>query len=34
MSDNLDRLRTALSDRYAIEEEFGAGSMATVYQAP
>ncbi len=31
---NLDRLKTALSDRYAIEEELGAGGMATVYQAP
>ena len=30
LNDNLDRLRTALSDRYAIEEELGAGGMATV----
>jgi len=29
MSDNLDRLRTALSDRYAIQKELGAGGMAT-----
>ena len=34
MSDNLDRLRTALSDRYAIQKELGAGGMATVYLAP
>ena len=34
MSDNLDPLKTALSDRYAIEEELGAGGMATVYLAP
>ncbi len=31
--DLLDRLQTALSDRYAIEEEIGAGGMATVYLA-
>ena len=29
----LDRLKTALSDRYAIEKEIGAGGMATVYLA-
>jgi hypothetical protein len=29
----LDRLKTALSDRYAIEDELGAGGMATVYLA-
>jgi serine/threonine-protein kinase len=28
-----DRLRTALSDRYSIERELGAGGMATVYLA-
>ena len=33
MPDNLDRLKTALADRYAIEEELGAGGMATVYLA-
>ncbi len=30
---DLDRLTTALSDRYAIEREVGAGGMATVYLA-
>ena len=29
----LDRLRTALSDRYTLERELGAGGMATVYLA-
>ncbi len=29
----LDRLRAALSDRYALERELGAGGMATVYLA-
>jgi len=29
----LDRLKTALADRYAIQEELGAGGMATVYLA-
>src|SRR4051812_23747963 len=33
MSDTLDRLRAALSDRYAIERELGQGGMATVYLA-
>ena len=33
MIDNLDRLKTALADRYAIQEELGAGGMATVYLA-
>ena len=33
MPDNLDRLKTALADRYAIQEELGAGGMATVYLA-
>ncbi len=29
----MERLKTALADRYAIEEELGAGGMATVYLA-
>jgi serine/threonine-protein kinase len=33
MSDLLDRLKTALADRYTIERELGAGGMATVYLA-
>ncbi len=33
MADLLDRLRSALADRYAIEREIGAGGMATVYLA-
>ena len=33
MADILDRLRTALQDRYTIERELGAGGMATVYLA-
>ena len=33
MPDLLDRLKTTLADRYAIEEEIGAGGMATVYLA-
>ena len=33
MADSFDRLKTALSDRYAIQEELGAGWMATVYLA-
>jgi len=31
MTDQLERLKTALADRYAIERELGAGGMATVY---
>ena len=33
MTDILDRLAAALSDRYRIERELGAGGMATVYLA-
>ncbi len=33
MTDSLDRVKTALADRYAIEKEIGAGGMATVYLA-
>jgi len=33
VADSFDRLKTALADRYAIEEEIGAGGMATVYIA-
>ncbi len=33
MSDVLDRLSSALADRYAIEREIGSGGMATVYLA-
>ena len=33
MTDIFARLRTALSDRYEIQEELGAGGMATVYLA-
>ena len=33
MPDLIDRLKTALADRYAILEEVGAGGMATVYLA-
>ncbi|UCF41758.1 MAG: protein kinase, partial [Gemmatimonadota bacterium] len=33
MPDQLDRLKTGLSDRYRIERELGAGGMATVYLA-
>ena len=33
MSEQIDRLRSALADRYAIERELGAGGMATVYLA-
>ena len=29
----MDRLKAALADRYAIQEELGAGGMATVYLA-
>ncbi len=33
VTDTFDRLKTALADRYSIEEEAGAGGMATVYLA-
>ncbi len=33
MAENIDRLTAALSDRYVIEHELGAGGMATVYLA-
>ncbi len=33
MPELLDRLKTALADRYALQEEVGAGGMATVYLA-
>ncbi len=33
MTDSLTRLSTALADRYQIQEEIGAGGMATVYLA-
>ncbi|MEO8580915.1 MAG: serine/threonine protein kinase, partial [Gemmatimonadales bacterium] len=33
MSDSLQRLTAALSDRYRIERELGSGGMATVYLA-
>ncbi len=33
MSNDVDRLSTALADRYRIERELGAGGMATVYLA-
>src|SRR5574341_967508 len=33
MSDHADRLSAALSDRYRVERELGAGGMATVYLA-
>jgi eukaryotic-like serine/threonine-protein kinase len=33
VSDTLERLRTALADRYRLERELGAGGMATVYLA-
>ncbi len=33
VTDQLDRLKTALVDRYTIERELGAGGMATVYIA-
>ena len=33
MTDALDRLKSALADRYAIDHELGSGGMATVYLA-
>jgi serine/threonine-protein kinase len=33
MTDQLDRLKAALADRYTIEREIGSGGMATVYLA-
>jgi len=33
MTDQLDRLRTALAERYVVEREIGSGGMATVYLA-
>ncbi len=33
MTDQIERLREALADRYALERELGAGGMATVYLA-
>ena len=33
MTEITSRLTTALADRYAIQEEIGAGGMATVYLA-
>ncbi len=33
MTNSIDRLKTTLADRYAIEWEIGAGGMATVYLA-
>lgn len=33
MTDTLERLKTALADRYEIEREIGQGGMATVYLA-
>ena len=33
MANTFDRLKTALADRYTIQEELGAGGMATVYLA-
>ena len=33
MSNQLQRLKAALADRYAIQEELGAGGMAPVYLA-
>jgi hypothetical protein len=32
MADLLERLRSALSERYAVERELGRGGMATVVQ--
>ena len=33
MTDQLDRLKAALADRYTIERQLGVGGMATVYLA-
>ena len=33
MPELLDRLKTALADRYHLDRELGAGGMATVYLA-
>ena len=33
MTDTFERLKAALADRYTIEQEIGAGGMATVYLA-
>jgi len=33
MTDQLNRLKTALADRYTVERELGSGGMATVYLA-
>ncbi len=33
MTDLLDRLKTALADRYRIEQEIGSGGMAAVHLA-
>lgn len=33
MADQLDRVRTALAERYTLERELGHGGMATVYLA-
>ncbi len=33
MTDLLERLKAAMADRYAIEQEIGSGGMATVYLA-
>ncbi len=33
MTDELERLKTALANTYAVERELGAGGMATVYLA-
>ncbi len=33
MTDQLDRLKAALADRYKLERQLGAGGMATVYLA-
>ncbi len=33
MTDQLDRLKAALADRYKLERQLGVGGMATVYLA-